>query len=139
MILQHHWVSKLLGFDFTIEYKPGATNTVADALSRRNTDEGTILAISAPWFDYIACLHQAQATDPALVAIRDEITVGTRASPWSMIDDMVTFDSYLYTPPMSTLLPKIMTAKHKDGHEGVQHTVHRLRHDFHFPNMRRMV
>jgi hypothetical protein len=48
MIPQHHWVGKLLGFDFTVEYKPGATNTVADALSRRDTEEGVVLAISAP-------------------------------------------------------------------------------------------
>jgi hypothetical protein len=37
MIPQHHWVSKLLDYDFAVEYKPGALNTVADALSRRDT------------------------------------------------------------------------------------------------------
>ena len=114
-------------------------NMVADALLCRDTDEGAILAISAPWFDYIACLRQAQATDPALVAIRDEITAGTHASPWSMIDDMVTFDSRLYIPPTLTRLPEIMIAMHEDSHEGVQHTVQCLRRDFHFPNMRRLV
>jgi len=52
---------------------------------------------------------------------------------------MVAYDSRLYVPPASPLLPEIMTAVHEDGHEGVQRTVHRLRRDFHFPNMRRMV
>ena len=52
-IPQHHWVGKLLGFNFTVEYKPSATNTVADALSRRDTEEGTVLAIFVPRFDYI--------------------------------------------------------------------------------------
>ena len=69
-IPQHHWVGKLLGFDFTVEYKPGKMNVVADALSRRDTDEGVVLAISAPQFDFITRLRQAQETDPALVATR---------------------------------------------------------------------
>ena len=30
---QHQWVSKLFGFDFSVEYRPGKLNTVADALS----------------------------------------------------------------------------------------------------------
>jgi hypothetical protein len=32
---QHQWVSKLFGYDFSIEYRPGSLNVVADALSRR--------------------------------------------------------------------------------------------------------
>jgi hypothetical protein len=44
-IRQHHWVAKLLGFDFSIEYKSGATNTVLDALSRRGTKEDNTRAL----------------------------------------------------------------------------------------------
>jgi hypothetical protein len=72
-IPQHHWVGKLLGFDFSVEYRSGSTNTVADALSRCDTEEGAMLAISAPRFDFIGRLRHAQATDPALVAIHDEV------------------------------------------------------------------
>jgi hypothetical protein len=118
-IPQHHWVRKLLGFDFSVEYKPGATNMVADALSCHDTEEGAVLAISTPRFDYIERLRHAQAIDPALVAIRDEITTGARAAPWSLIDGMVAFDSRLYVPPSSPLLQEIMTTVHDDGHEGV--------------------
>jgi hypothetical protein len=56
-IPQHHWVGKLLGFDFTVEYRSGATNTVADALSRRDPDEGTLMAISTPRFDFVERLR----------------------------------------------------------------------------------
>jgi hypothetical protein len=58
-IPQHHWVRKLLGFDFTVEYKAGATNAVADAPSRRDTEDGTVLAVLAPRFDFIDQLRQA--------------------------------------------------------------------------------
>lgn len=33
------WVSKLIGFDFEIQLKPGASNRVTDALSRKSTGE----------------------------------------------------------------------------------------------------
>jgi len=81
MITQHHWVGKLLGFDFSIDYKPGATNVVADALSCRDTDEGSILMISGPRFDFIDRLRQAQDIDPALVALHDEISASQRGAP----------------------------------------------------------
>jgi hypothetical protein len=47
-ILQHHWESKLLGFDFKVEYRPSSTNMVTDALSRHD-EEATndLMAISA--------------------------------------------------------------------------------------------
>jgi len=124
-IPQHHWVGKLLGFDFSVEYKPGATNVVADALSRRDTDGGSILAISGPRFDFIDRLRQAQDVDPALVALRDEINAGQRGAPW--------------TVPASPLLPELVAVVHEDGHEGVQRTLHRIRRDFHSPNLRRVV
>jgi len=74
-------VGKLLGFDFSVEYKPGAANVVVDALSRHDTEEGVIIAISAPRFDFVTRLRQAQDTDPALVAIRDELRAGSRGAP----------------------------------------------------------
>lgn len=37
-IPQHQWVSKLFGFDFSVEYKLGRLNIVADTLSCRESD-----------------------------------------------------------------------------------------------------
>ncbi|WVZ77022.1 hypothetical protein U9M48_024925 [Paspalum notatum var. saurae] len=118
-IPQHHWVGKLLGFDFSVEYRSGATNVVADALSRCDTEEGELLAISAPRFDFISRLRHAQALDPSLVAIHDEVRAGTRAAPWAVTDGMVTFDGRLYIPAASPW-----------------YTLHSY---FHFPTMRRLV
>jgi hypothetical protein len=52
-IPQHHWVGKLLGFDFSVKYKPGMMNVMADALSWRDTEEGELLPLSTPHFDFI--------------------------------------------------------------------------------------
>lgn len=45
---QQHWLSKLIGFSFRVEYKPGTLNAAADALSRRDESRGCLLAISQP-------------------------------------------------------------------------------------------
>jgi hypothetical protein len=122
-----------------VEYRSGATNTVADVLSRRDTAEGELLALSAPHFYFIERLRHAQATDPALVAIHDEVRAGTRATPWAIVGGMVAFEGRLYIPPASPLLLEILAAVHDDAHEGIHRMLHRLRRDFHFPNMRRLV
>jgi hypothetical protein len=54
MIPQHRWISKLMGFDFTVDYKPEKTNIVADALSRRDADgpdNAEAYAFSTPTFE----------------------------------------------------------------------------------------
>jgi hypothetical protein len=101
-ICQHHWVGKLLGFDFAVEYKASAINVVADALSRRDTPEaGNILALSASRFDFIEHLWQSQLTDPALVAIHDEVRAGSCGEPWALVDGMVQYVGRLYITPAS--------------------------------------
>jgi hypothetical protein len=139
-IPQHHWVGKLLGFDFAMGFKPGHSNAVADALSRRDTPEGgAVMVLSAPRFDFIDRLRQAQATDLALIALQDEIRAGSRSLPWALADGLVQYGGRLYLPPASPLLQEVLAAVHEEGHEGVQRTLHRLRRDFHFPNMKRAV
>jgi hypothetical protein len=130
---------KTVGFDFSVEYKPGTTNVVADALTRRDTEEGDLLALSAPRFDFIDHLRQAQLSDPALVALSGDIIAGDRQALWSVVDGMVQFTGRLHIPPASPLVQEIIGAVHEDGHEGVQRTLSRLRHDFHFPNMKQLV
>ena len=69
---QHQWISKLFGFDFTVEYRPGRLNTVADALSRRDAevtpDTDTVLGAmcvrSGPTFAFIDEVRRATARAP---------------------------------------------------------------------------
>ena len=138
-IPQHHWVGKLLGFDFSVEYKAGRNNTVADALSRRDTDDIKLLAISASHFNFVDQLRVFNTEDPALIALRDEIITGQRSAPWAVLDGLVTYKGRLYIPPGAPLLDELITAVHADGHEGVQRTLHRLRRDIQSPSLRAAV
>jgi hypothetical protein len=97
------------------------------------------LVLSAPRFDVLDRLRLAQLTDPALIAIRDKVLAGTRRAPWAVIDDMIHYTGRLYVPPASALLQELLAAIHEEGREGVQRTMHRLRRDFHFPNMKQVV
>jgi hypothetical protein len=68
IVLQHQWISKLFGYDFIVKYRLGRLNTVADALSRRDTEDvaedvatsGTVMCIhSGPSFALIDDIRRA--------------------------------------------------------------------------------
>jgi hypothetical protein len=43
---QQKWVTKLFGYDYEIIYKKGKNNVVADALSRKYEEEGSLFSLS---------------------------------------------------------------------------------------------
>jgi hypothetical protein len=43
---QQKWVTKLFGYDYDIIYKKGKDNVVADALSWKYEDEGSLFSLS---------------------------------------------------------------------------------------------
>jgi hypothetical protein len=45
-IPQHSWVSKLFGYQFSVEFKPSHQNGAVDALSRRDKEYVAINALS---------------------------------------------------------------------------------------------
>jgi hypothetical protein len=51
MVPQHNWVSKLFGYQFSMEFKPGRQNVVADALSRHDEDTTSVCTLSLPEFE----------------------------------------------------------------------------------------
>jgi hypothetical protein len=89
-IPQHQWISKLFGFDFTVEYRPGRLNTVADALSRRDTEDvaddvataGTVLCLrSGLSFAFIDNIRWATFTAADAHALRRRLDTGELGAP----------------------------------------------------------
>jgi hypothetical protein len=123
-----------------VEYKSGATNTVANALSRRDTEEaGELLALSLPSFALFDDLHAELAGDPALCTMRDEVLAGGRGEQWQLTDGLITVHGKIYVPALSSSISRILESVHDVGHEGAEKTLHRLWADFHIPDARRAV
>jgi hypothetical protein len=54
---QQKWVTKLFGYDYEIIYKKGKDNVVADALSQKYEDEGSLFSLSliVPDWLHVVC------------------------------------------------------------------------------------
>jgi hypothetical protein len=145
---QHQWISKLFGFDFMVEYRPGRLNTVADALSRRDTDpndadgdaEGAMLCIcSGPTFALFAHIRRATTFAPDAQLLRQQLEAGELDEPWRLVDGLLLHGRRIFVPDHDDLRHQVLLMAHSAGHEGVQKTLHHLRADFYIPGDRALV
>ncbi|XP_020200029.1 uncharacterized protein [Aegilops tauschii subsp. strangulata] len=145
---QHQWISKLFGFDFTVESRPGRLNTVADALSRRNADhdtavgdtEGSALCIrSGPTFAFFTDSRRATAAAPDGLLLQLQLAAGELEEPWHLADGLLLHGRWVFVPAHDDLCHQVLLLAHLAVHEGVQNTLHRLRADFYIPGDRALV
>lgn len=133
-IPQHQWASKLLGFDFVVEYKLGVLNVVVDALSCHNEASGDLCALSVPQFQLFDDVCQEINADVALSLLRDAVHGCAKPASWSVVDRLILFKGRVYIVLSSALRQAVLELAHGAGHEGVHKTLHRLRMDFHLAN-----
>jgi hypothetical protein len=138
-IPQHQWISKLFGFDFDVEYRPGRLNTVADALSRRDSEEHLLVVTSTSTFQLYDDILSAISSCPELSALRNNIIAGFKDPSWCVQDGLIFRSGKIHIPPQSELLQQVIQLAHTGGHEGIQKTLHRLRAHFHIDHDRRLV
>jgi hypothetical protein len=139
-IPQHTWVSKLFGYDLTVEYRSGKLNGAADALSRRDEEVAAIHSLSAPTFQLFDALRAEADTDPQVADLRAKLAAGVAREGWTQVDGLLLFEGKLFIPDASAIWPLI---PHDCGHEGVEKTLHRWQASFYSPhaarNMREFV
>lgn len=102
---QQKWMGKLDGYDYKITYKPGVTNKVVDALSRRMHSpclNSICSQQTALWDD----LRNLQTTDPYLLRVIKlaEIAPG---QPYA-----VCFKNRVVVPPHSTIMRSLLREYH---------------------------
>ncbi|XP_038973404.1 uncharacterized protein LOC103699041 [Phoenix dactylifera] len=133
---QTRWLPKLLGYDYTIEYKKGPKNQAADSLSR--IGEVQFLSISVPHADWWPKLQMEVQQDPFYASLASK-----NASHKLILRDGVWFQhGRVFLSPTSTLIPLILADSHSSpigGHFGTHKTLYRIRQSFIWPKMRQTV
>ena len=76
-IPQHHWATKLLGYDFQVEFKLSVTNIVTNPLSRRDEEDPEVCtALSILSFSFFDELRQQLVADQSLLEIKAKAQEG---------------------------------------------------------------
>jgi hypothetical protein len=129
-IPQHQWASKLIGFDFKVEFKPGSSNVVADALSRRDTEEEAAgMALSIPSFQLFDDIRDEFDKDPDLQALKNEVQADSKGDQWKVLDGLITVKGKIYVLASSPTRLTLLDHAHGMGHEGTEKTLNRFRAD----------
>jgi len=97
---QQFYMTKLLGFNYEIVYRPGKLNQVADALSRKEelTTEATLQTystIQSPLISQIVELNQSQSE---MQELHQQLANGVLDSSFSTWEGMITCNSRVWVP-----------------------------------------
>jgi hypothetical protein len=129
-ITQHTWVSKLFGYDLTVEYRPGKLNGAPDALFRREEPMGNLHSMSLPTFSLFDNLRDEATTNSQVETICAQLAAGTTKEGWIEVDGLLLFKGKIFVPNASSLWPLLLADAHDGAHEGVEKTVRRWRATF---------
>lgn len=87
---QLKWITKLIQYDFTIEYKKGRGNKVADALSRMHMIELSIVTLSTMKTELLNLIVQSWNQDSELAELIKRLKEGDReANGYTWIHDQL--------------------------------------------------
>lgn len=132
-------MSKLFGYDFAVEYRPGQQNGAADALSRRDEEQLTVHALSVPEFSLFDDLRTELAAHPLAQELRDQLAAGTAPAGWAEVEGLLLFNGKVFLPDDSVQWQQLLMDAHEMGYEGAEKTLHHLRSSFYNAHMTRRV
>lgn len=123
---QQYFLTRLLGFSFSVEYKRGSDNATVDALSRlpliREEFPGEFMLLaSTPIFGWMKEIREENATDLWILDIKAKIEAKEAKSDYTIIEGILYFRFQFCIGPNSKLRQMILTEFHDSrigGHSG---------------------
>lgn len=133
------WVSKLLGYAFDIEYRPGLENKAADALSRLPPVAHLAHLVVPTLLDIDVITREVQS-DPNLSIVINRLQNDPYdTSRFSLQRGILKYKGRLVISKTSSLIPTILHTYHDsilEGHLGFLHTDKRLTADLYWEGMK---
>lgn len=137
------WLSKLLGFDFEIQYKPRASNRVADALSRIGGVEAEcnniVSTCAIPWH----VIREEIEKDAMIQRLKHEIEKeGAEHKGFTVVEGTLLYKGRILIPSKSHIAVTLLKEYHSTamgGHSGELKTYLRLAAEWYWKGMRKDV
>jgi Reverse transcriptase (RNA-dependent DNA polymerase)/RNase H-like domain found in reverse transcriptase/Integrase zinc binding domain len=141
--MQHKGLCKLLGLDYTIEYKKGVENKVVDALSRVERQSGELLAISELIPQWVNDIINNYIEDSWIEAIKKRINEkGEEEKLYNETNGIIRYKGGLCVGNAGEWRRKMLREMHESGmggHSGVLGTYQKVKKLFHWPKLKETV
>jgi hypothetical protein len=129
--VQHKLLLKLLQFNYTVEYKKGKENKVANALSRRDCTLLPVTLIQPTW---VASIENSYLHDPSCQELIQKLSIcPTGHPPITLHAGLLRYKGRLYIGKDAELKQQIMHSLHASaigGHSGVVASYQRMKRLF---------
>lgn len=145
--IQHKLMLKLMEYDYSIEYKQGKQNYVADALSRmpiiQEKEEESCQAITIVVPDWIEDIKRSYDDD--VQAHKLLSLVGTEADPngeYRQESGLLKYKGRIYVGQGTNIRTELLRACHASsfgGHSRMRATYHRIKLLFYWPRLKKEV
>ncbi|GJT00862.1 putative mitochondrial protein [Tanacetum coccineum] len=136
------WLTKLIGYDFEIQYRPKKDNSVVDALPRR-AKSVEYKALSVPsvyyWDELLKDLERDAELEPLWKKDLEEDGLCT----WYTMEDVrLLYKNMLVLPRTSKWIPKLFLEFHSNatgGHKGNTKNYHHIASELYLSGMRKVI